>query len=42
MPSMAEGIEEQSQLDFVRRYRCTYVQGFLLDPIQECGMPHLS
>ena len=37
---VAEGIEEQSQLDFVRRHRCTYVQGFLLDPFQEYGMPH--
>lgn len=36
---VAEGIEEQAQLDFVRRHRCTYVQGFLLDPIQEYGLP---
>ncbi|MCG8355479.1 MAG: EAL domain-containing protein [Kiloniellales bacterium] len=37
---VAEGIEEQSQLDFVRRHRCNYVQGFLLDPNQEFGTPH--
>ena len=39
---VAEGIEEQSQLDFVRRHRCSYVQGFLLDPLQEYGMARMS
>ncbi len=28
---VAEGIEEQSQLDFVRQHGCTYVQGFLFE-----------
>ena len=42
MNIVAEGIEEQSQLDFIRRHRCNDVQGFLLDPIQEYGMPHLA
>ena len=40
MNIVAEGIEEQSQLDFVRRHRCNTVQGFLLDPMQEFGSPH--
>lgn len=42
MNIVAEGIEEQAQLDFIRRHRCNDVQGFLLDPIQEYGMPHLA
>ena len=39
MTIVAEGIEEQSQLDFVRLHRCNTVQGFLLDPMQEFGKP---
>jgi EAL domain-containing protein (putative c-di-GMP-specific phosphodiesterase class I) len=35
MPTTAEGIETQEQLDFVRRSGCTHAQGFLLGrPVQ--------
>jgi diguanylate cyclase (GGDEF)-like protein len=39
MPTTAEGIETQEQLDFVRRSGCTHAQGFLLGrPVQNCDI----
>ncbi|CAB3704475.1 putative bifunctional diguanylate cyclase/phosphodiesterase [Paraburkholderia rhynchosiae] len=43
MPTTAEGIETQEQLDFVRRSGCTHAQGFLLGkPVQGCEIARID
>ncbi|MCP2089094.1 UNVERIFIED_ORG: diguanylate cyclase (GGDEF)-like protein [Paraburkholderia sediminicola] len=43
MPTTAEGIETQEQLNFVRVCGCTHAQGFLLGkPVRSEEIPHLE
>ncbi|WP_434114220.1 putative bifunctional diguanylate cyclase/phosphodiesterase [Paraburkholderia caffeinilytica] len=43
MPTTAEGIETQEQLDFVRVCGCTHAQGFLLGkPVRGEAIPHVE
>jgi EAL domain-containing protein (putative c-di-GMP-specific phosphodiesterase class I) len=43
MPTTAEGIETQEQLNFVRLCGCTHAQGFLLGkPVRGEEIPHLE
>jgi EAL domain-containing protein (putative c-di-GMP-specific phosphodiesterase class I) len=43
MPTTAEGIETQEQLDFVRVCGCTHAQGFLLGkPARGKDIPHVE
>jgi EAL domain-containing protein (putative c-di-GMP-specific phosphodiesterase class I) len=43
MPTTAEGIETEEQLDFVRRSGCTHAQGFLLGrPVQGCEIARID
>ncbi|CAE6701765.1 hypothetical protein R75461_02257 [Paraburkholderia nemoris] len=43
MPTTAEGIETQEQLNFVRVCGCTHAQGFLLGkPVRSEDIPHLE